>query len=40
MGPGQCFAIPADLQKLEEIKRLVAELSKKEDRKVNSKLAT
>lgn len=34
MGPGQCIAIPADLQKLDEIKRLVAELSKKEDRKV------
>ncbi|KAI9320154.1 hypothetical protein BX666DRAFT_2025166 [Dichotomocladium elegans] len=30
-GPGQCFAIPADLQKLEEVKRLVTELSKKED---------
>ncbi|GAA5809345.1 hypothetical protein MFLAVUS_002753 [Mucor flavus] len=29
-GPGQCFAIPADLQKLEEVTRLVAELSKKE----------
>ncbi|KAI8150017.1 hypothetical protein BJV82DRAFT_647213 [Fennellomyces sp. T-0311] len=29
-GPGQCFAIPADLQKLDEIKRLVAELSKRE----------
>jgi NAD(P)-dependent dehydrogenase (short-subunit alcohol dehydrogenase family) len=34
MGPGQCIAIPADLQKLEEINRLVAELSKREDRKV------
>ncbi|KAI8061820.1 uncharacterized protein B0P05DRAFT_556769 [Gilbertella persicaria] len=30
-GPGQCIAIPADLQKLDEVKRLVAELSKKED---------
>jgi hypothetical protein len=34
MGPGQCFAIPADLQSIDEIKRLVAELSNKEDRKV------
>lgn len=31
-GPGQCFAIPADLQKLEEVKRLVDELSKREQR--------
>ncbi|KAJ8663196.1 hypothetical protein O0I10_001373 [Lichtheimia ornata] len=31
-GPGQCVAIPADLQKLEEVKRLVDELSKKEER--------
>ncbi|CAO3654295.1 unnamed protein product [Mucor hiemalis] len=31
MGPGQCFAIPADLQKIEEVQRLVAELSKKEN---------
>lgn len=33
-GPGQCIAIPADLQKKSEIERLVAELSKKEDRKL------
>ncbi|KAI8335613.1 hypothetical protein BD560DRAFT_460708 [Blakeslea trispora] len=30
-GPGKCIAIPADLQKLDEIKRLVSELSKHED---------
>ena len=32
-GPGKCFSLPADLQKLDEVKRLVEELSKKEDRK-------
>ena len=32
-GPGQCIAIPADLAKLEEVHRLVAELSKRESRK-------
>ncbi|KAG2234192.1 hypothetical protein INT48_005992 [Thamnidium elegans] len=31
-GPGQCISIPANLAKLEEVHRLVAELSKKEDR--------
>ncbi|KAG1141336.1 hypothetical protein G6F37_008221 [Rhizopus arrhizus] len=30
-GPGQCIAIPADLQSKEEIKRLVGEISKAED---------
>ncbi|KAG2223794.1 hypothetical protein INT45_001928 [Circinella minor] len=30
-GPGQCISLPADLQSLDEIKRLVAELSKRED---------
>ncbi|CAO3607911.1 unnamed protein product [Cunninghamella echinulata] len=30
MGPGKCFAIAADLQKTEDIKTLVSELSKKE----------
>lgn len=30
-GPGQCISIPADLQRLDEVKRLVAEISKKED---------
>ncbi|KAI8095619.1 hypothetical protein BDF21DRAFT_11192 [Thamnidium elegans] len=30
-GPGQCISIPANLAKLEEVHRLVAELSKKED---------
>lgn len=33
-GPGKCIAIPADLQKLEEVNRLVAELSKNEKRKI------
>ncbi|KAL7309548.1 hypothetical protein PS15m_010412 [Mucor circinelloides] len=30
-GPGKCISLPADLQKLDEVKRLVQELSKKED---------
>ncbi|KAI0747526.1 NAD-P-binding protein [Fomes fomentarius] len=30
LGPGQCIAIPADIQKLEEVDRLVKELSAKE----------
>ena len=32
MGPGQCFAIPADMQKLCEVDRLVKELSSKESK--------
>ncbi|KAI1789957.1 NAD(P)-binding protein [Ganoderma leucocontextum] len=30
LGPGQCIAIPADMQKLEQVDHLVAELSKRE----------
>ena len=30
LGPGQCVALPADMQKLEEVERLVKELSAKE----------
>ena len=30
LGPGKCVAIPADMQKLEEVDRLVKELSAKE----------
>ncbi|GJJ71274.1 hypothetical protein EMPS_03624 [Entomortierella parvispora] len=30
MGPGQCISIPADLQSLAEVQRLVAEISKHE----------
>ncbi|KAG0001076.1 hypothetical protein BGZ65_003823 [Modicella reniformis] len=30
LGPGQCISIPADLQSLDEVKRLVAEISKRE----------
>lgn len=30
MGPGQCISIPADLQSLAEVQRLVAEISKQE----------
>lgn len=30
MGPGTCIAIPADMQKLSEVERLVSELSKRE----------
>ncbi|KAI9205471.1 uncharacterized protein BJ171DRAFT_500528 [Polychytrium aggregatum] len=29
-GPGKCISIPADLQKLEEVHRLVAEIAKRE----------
>ncbi|RCH78073.1 hypothetical protein CU098_005184, partial [Rhizopus stolonifer] len=31
LGPGKCIALPADLQSVEDIKKLVAELSKRED---------
>ncbi|ORE04052.1 NAD(P)-binding protein [Rhizopus microsporus var. microsporus] len=31
LGPGKCIALPADLQSIEDIKRLVEELSKRED---------
>ncbi|KAF1801575.1 hypothetical protein V8B55DRAFT_1035056 [Mucor lusitanicus] len=30
-GPGKCISLPADLQKVDEVKRLVQELSEKED---------
>ena len=30
LGPGKCFALPADMQRLEEVDRLVQELSAKE----------
>ncbi|KAK3821196.1 MAG: hypothetical protein J3Q66DRAFT_280407 [Benniella sp.] len=30
LGPGECISIPADLQSLEEVKRLVAEIAKRE----------
>lgn len=30
LGPGTCIAIPADMQKLSEVERLVKELSSKE----------
>ena len=30
IGPGKCIALPADLQKLSEVERLVKELSQKE----------
>lgn len=30
MGPGKCFAIPADMQKLCDVERLVSELQQKE----------
>ncbi|KAG0249598.1 hypothetical protein BG011_009109 [Mortierella polycephala] len=30
LGPGKCISIPADLQSLDEVKRLVAELAKRE----------
>ncbi|KAG1057246.1 hypothetical protein G6F55_010606 [Rhizopus delemar] len=31
LGPGKCIALPADLQSVEEVNRLVVELSKHED---------
>jgi len=30
MGPGECIPVPADMQKVSEIERLVSEISKKE----------
>lgn len=30
LGPGKCFAIPADMQKLSEVERLVSELERRE----------
>jgi short-subunit dehydrogenase len=36
-GPGQCYAIPADLSKMEEVTRLVGELSQRIDRKSHQK---
>lgn len=30
LGPGQCISLPADLQSIEEVNRLVAELTKRE----------
>lgn len=33
LGPGSCYAIPADLSKSQDIDRLVEELSKKEQSK-------
>jgi len=30
LGPGQCISLPADLQSIDEVKRLVAELTKRE----------
>ncbi|KAF9150054.1 hypothetical protein BGX20_005812 [Mortierella sp. AD010] len=32
LGQGQCISIPADLQSLDEVKRLVAEISKRESK--------
>ncbi|KAF8976539.1 hypothetical protein BGZ46_008183 [Entomortierella lignicola] len=32
LGKGQCFSIPADLQSLDDVKKLVAELSKRESK--------
>lgn len=32
MGPGKCIPIPADMQKLSEVERLVTELSRKESK--------
>lgn len=31
MGPGQCIALPANLQKYDEVKRLVSELENREN---------
>ncbi|KAG0315667.1 hypothetical protein BGZ99_007330 [Dissophora globulifera] len=32
LGPGKCISVPADLQSLDEVKRLVAEISKHESK--------
>ncbi|KAG0282975.1 hypothetical protein BGZ96_012657 [Linnemannia gamsii] len=32
LGPGQCISLPADLQSIEEVNRLVAELTKRESK--------
>ncbi|KAG0364481.1 hypothetical protein BGZ54_007451 [Gamsiella multidivaricata] len=32
LGPGQCISIPADLQSLDEVKRLTAEIAKRESK--------
>ncbi|KAF9337750.1 hypothetical protein BKA57DRAFT_495038 [Linnemannia elongata] len=32
IGPGQCISIPADLQSLDEVKRLTAEINKRESK--------
>ena len=34
VGPGQCISIPADLQSLDEVKRLTAEIQKREPSKL------
>lgn len=34
IGPGQCISIPADLQSLDEVKRLTAEINKRESSKL------
>ncbi len=34
LGPGKCISIPADLQSLDEVNRLVAELTKRETSKL------
>ena len=36
LGPGKCIAIPADLQNLDDLNKLVTELSKRESRKYSS----
>ncbi|ORZ11022.1 hypothetical protein BCR41DRAFT_356731 [Lobosporangium transversale] len=32
LGPGKCISLPADLQSMDEVKRLVAEISKRESK--------
>jgi len=34
LGPGQCISLPADLQSMDEVNRLVAELTKRESSKL------
>lgn len=36
LGPGQCISLPADLQSIEEVNRLVAELTKRESSMISS----
>ncbi len=40
LGPGQCISIPADLQSLDEVKRLTAVIAKKESSEFKTQKST